>query len=535
MQIEKYRYLLYEKIQEKITRWSEQEKQITSAELLHFLNSIQKAAKSLQMLELLHMTTDLIKTINMIVEKTWAKDELKELLSDFVRLKYVNELSPFFPLPNSHTRENNVPLIQLIDEELSSILPVKRELENKGWMVIANSDPDKAISIYFDSQPDCLIMDIDYAKKNYIHTEIQNHNNQKFVPKIVISKNNDRQTRMDAYKNGADSFISKPIDIEELLVKLERHLSRKKIYDQSVLMDELTQVYNRRYLLKALEKNLKELKRTNIPFTIALLDIDHFTFLNRKNGHQIGDHILVQLATFLNEQLRVRDTLYRLSGSQFIIEFPGTEVSDIKDVISRLLSDFSKKVFEVDERKFSVTFSTGIYQVGQSELSPSTVLQQADQALKQAKLKGIAQIEVMKATSTPIQKTKLYVSVIDNDAIIRAMLVKILSTLTLEQYELDVQSFEDGVTFFETNRLEERGEHFLIIEGVMPIMSGLEILQKVKLHKNKQRIRVFMLTGKKSEQEIARALKLGADDYMTKPFSITELKARIERLIQRMM
>lgn len=48
-------------------------------------------------------------------------------------------------------------------------------------------------------------------------------------------------------------------------------------------------------------------------------------------------------------------------------------------------------------------------------------------------------------------------------------------------------------------------------------------------------MRILMLAGKKDENEIARALKFGADDYMTKPFSITELKARIERLIQRMM
>ena len=428
----------------------------------------------------------------------------------------------------------DVPLIQVIDEELSTILLLKEVMEKKGWMVIANSEPEKATSHYFDLHPDCLIIDVDLANRYHILEGIQNHNDHLFVPKIAISKSNDRETRMSAYKKGADDFMSKPIDIEELIVHLERHLKRKQIYDQSILLDQLTQVYNQKYLLKTLEKNLKELKRTNQPLTIALLNLDDFTFINKKNGREVGDHILREFATFLDEQILVCDILFRLSGSQFIIQFQGTNAQDVKDGMTRLLGLFSNILFEAQGRKFTVTFSTGIYQIGQQDLSVSTVMQIANHALHLAKEKGKAQIEVVMDPST-VQKNKLFVSVIDNDMIIRSMLLKILGNLAFEHYVLDVAAFEDGVTFFESNRLEERGEHFMIFEGVMPIMNGLEILQKIKLHKNKQRIRVFMLAGKKSEYEIARALKLGADDYMTKPFSITELKARIERLIQRMM
>ena len=61
---------------------------------------------------------------------------------------------------------------------------------------------------------------------------------------------------------GADDFVGKPIDIEEFVVKLNRHLQRKKIFDQSVLIDELTQVYNRRFLerikCRVIFKNSKE-------------------------------------------------------------------------------------------------------------------------------------------------------------------------------------------------------------------------------------------------------------------------------------
>jgi DNA-binding response OmpR family regulator len=68
----------------------------------------------------------------------------------------------------------------------------------------------------------------------------------------------------------------------------------------------------------------------------------------------------------------------------------------------------------------------------------------------------------------------------------------------------------------------------------MPVMDGIEVLQKVQKIKHSHKVHVLMLTGRKGEADIEKALALGADDYVTKPFSIKELQARIQRLIKRM-
>jgi two-component system, cell cycle response regulator len=132
------------------------------------------------------------------------------------------------------------------------------------------------------------------------------------------------------------------------------------------------------------------------------------------------------------------------------------------------------------------------------------------------------------------KKKKLYISVIDDDPIIRTMLSNILPSIPFDHYVVDIEVFDNGPLFFRSNRLHESGEHFLIVDGVMPMMDGLEILQKVKEKKHNQNMIVFMLSSRKKESDIAIALKYGADDYMTKPFEITELQARIERLVYRM-
>jgi DNA-binding response OmpR family regulator len=129
-------------------------------------------------------------------------------------------------------------------------------------------------------------------------------------------------------------------------------------------------------------------------------------------------------------------------------------------------------------------------------------------------------------------KKKLFISIVDNDVMIQTLLVRILNLMNIEQFEIDIKAYEDGIQFFESKRLDEAGEHFLILDGIMPIMDGIEILQKVKSNVSKQ-VYVLMLSGRKNSTEINKALKLGADDYVTKPFSIKELQERIQQIIQR--
>jgi DNA-binding response OmpR family regulator len=134
---------------------------------------------------------------------------------------------------------------------------------------------------------------------------------------------------------------------------------------------------------------------------------------------------------------------------------------------------------------------------------------------------------------TMSSKTKLFISIVDNDEMVQSLLVRILNLMNIDQFEIYIEAYDDGVQFFESNTLDEVGEHLLILDGVMPNMDGIEILQKVKSNRSKH-VYVLMLSGRKSQSEIEKALKLGADDYITKPFSIKELQARVLQIIQRM-
>ncbi len=117
-------------------------------------------------------------------------------------------------------------------------------------------------------------------------------------------------------------------------------------------------------------------------------------------------------------------------------------------------------------------------------------------------------------------KEILYISIIDDDQVLRDLLRKVVQLVETENYQIDIEEFSNGIDFFESERVNLFGKHLILLDGVMPVMDGMEILQKLKRMENSERMNVLMLSARKGEEHTSRALKLGAAGYVTKPFSI---------------
>ena len=109
-----------------------------------------------------------------------------------------------------------------------------------------------------------------------------------------------------------------------------------------------------------------------------------------------------------------------------------------------------------------------------------------------------------------------------------------LKSLTIDHLELNIKVFENGPSFLQSEHAKEDVNHFLILDGVMPMMDGIEVLQEIKQGENANRYKVLMLTGRNSKEEIERALKLGADDYVTKPFYVRDLQRELNEYLNQM-
>lgn len=536
--MDKYQQSLISSVQKQMSLWFDGRDVVGHEELVRFLHSVKGTAGTIGLQDLSETAGSLLAQLEDGDEQDRTPETLRTFLYPFLKNSYEQHLelenADFSKLPAKTDGES---LILVVDDDATMLMFLKEQLEQHGWMVIATTDPNKAIRYFHDMKPDCLIVDIQMPEKNgfEVMEVLKDKLQHNLIPSVMISIRGDKQTRLKCFRLGADDFLSKPIDTEELIVRIERSLERRRLLDGLLLMDELTGAFNRKYLTTVFERNVSELQRRSEPFSLSIIDLDHFKQVNDTYGHIVGDQVLSGFASFVKQRGRPSDVFIRFGGEEFVLVLPGTRGTQAKEVITRLLDEFAKLPFHSGTTTFHVTFSAGAIEVADPEMTLQQCLSLADAALYKAKEAGRRRVELADSASSQTVTRKVKVAVVDDDAIIRNILSESIKEMLEPDVEAELTVFRDGVAFLESGWHEQTGPRLVILDGIMPRMDGIEVLQKLRSSPGSEQVLVMMLTGRKSEQDIVRALQLGADDYLTKPFSMAELEARTKRLLRRMI
>jgi diguanylate cyclase (GGDEF)-like protein len=130
------------------------------------------------------------------------------------------------------------------------------------------------------------------------------------------------------------------------------------------ITDKLTDVYNRTLLKDFLEHAMHQANRTNVPYTLIVMDVDHFKKINDELGHEVGDNVLVQLGMFLKGFLRDSDKVFRIGGEEFLILLYNTDEANGVDIAEKIRKGIENLSLIPDR---SVTVSIGV--AGQSSVS----------------------------------------------------------------------------------------------------------------------------------------------------------------------
>jgi len=155
------------------------------------------------------------------------------------------------------------------------------------------------------------------------------------------------------------------------------------------LTDDLTGLFNHRYLVKALEAEFLRAIRYKRKLSVLLFDIDNFKEVNDLYGHMCGDAVLVKIASLLRGCLRSSDMAARYGGDEVAVLLPETEKAKAAEVAEKLRSLVEKTSFEWKGRAFSVTCSIGIASAPDSGIPDwNALLDKADKALYMGKGKG---------------------------------------------------------------------------------------------------------------------------------------------------
>lgn len=536
----KYLQILIKNVRKQLEAWLNNQERIQQKELYRFLHSIVGTASTIGFHRGGEIGQKLMSQLDENDEKDWLKEDLQDFLFPLISIFYYEEISNINEIIERKEELKDKKLIMLIDDDIALLMYLKDELEKNDWLVIAVADPDRAINSYYDLNPDCVIIDINMKNKSGLDVLLQLKDNMKqhFIPMVMISIDHSKETRMKSYQLGADDYIHKPLEMDEFMIRINRQLERKLAIEDLILLDDLTKVFNRKYLQRTYDRFVNSMKRNYKAFSIAMVDLDRFKQVNDTYGHIVGDKVLAGFAEVVRIRLRLNDVVIRYGGEEFLILFPETRANEAKIVLDRILAEFSKTPFKSlnDQSEFYCTFSAGIQEVYLDELDLKKNIDLADGALYEAKSEGRNQVRIVPVNNIRLHKKIVHIGIIDDDPIIRTMLQDLISkSKYTDGFSLDIQLFKDGMEFFESDWYLKKNEPYLIIlDGMMPRMDGLEVLQKLRELRYHERFTIMMLTSRKSEQDISRALQLGADDYITKPFKLLELESRLGHLIKRM-
>ncbi|BAH46053.1 hypothetical protein BBR47_50760 [Brevibacillus brevis NBRC 100599] len=538
----KYRDALLTNIHKQIETWYTQKSPVSHEELYRFLHSLKGTSGTIGLTDLSDLSQILLDRMEDMPAKDWSLGEWRLFLHELISLCYEQrpEQEVFIENPTLQRESpcEQQPLVLILDDDVTLLMYLKEYLENHNWSVIATVYPHMALDYFHDMNPDCFILDLNIPETGgfQVIQTISEKIKKQYVPTTIISIDCGRETRLNAYRLGADDVMCKPLDMEELVVRLERQLRRKRWMNSILFLDELTGVNNRNSFVDTYQRLLSDAQRTNTPFSLAFLDIDFFKGVNDTYGHLIGDEVLTRFAAFIGQSAEKQDVLFRYGGEEFILLMPRTTVQTGKLRLEQMLSAFCSLTFDAPEGTFSLSFSGGIVQVDDPHRPHTYWVEAADTALYAAKNAGRRRIETAQITEThDTPKVKLKVAIIDDDPMIRVMLADSIQTSFNGWMHVDIQTFEEGAAFFGSTWHQGQEPYLVILDGMMPQMDGLEVLRKIRNLPNAKKYTVIMLTGRTEEQDIVRALQLGADDYMTKPFRTRELEARITRLVKRML
>ncbi|MGD6967847.1 diguanylate cyclase [Rossellomorea vietnamensis] len=186
-------------------------------------------------------------------------------------------------------------------------------------------------------------------------------------------------------KNGLLIIFTDVTEVKKLQLKLE-HLAYH---------DELTQVYNRRAFFQRCKQEYEKTQADSFPFTVILMDIDHFKRVNDTYGHNVGDQLLVHVVKACQSQLKKEDLFARYGGEEFVLALKGYTCWEAVSLAERIRLYLETKPLKVKDINIVATMSFGVAEAeAENAETLFDLLNKADKALYSAKAAGRNQVKV---------------------------------------------------------------------------------------------------------------------------------------------
>jgi two-component system, cell cycle response regulator len=267
--------------------------------------------------------------------------------------------------------------------------------------VISTHEPSEALAMARDETIDLMIVSLGFGAFDGLRlaSQARSHERTRNLPILLIADPEDRPKVLRGLELGVNDYLTRPIDRNELLARVQTNIRQKRHADrlrQSVrqsiemaLYDALTGLNNRRSLERRLPAMIETARVRSAALTMMILDIDYFKRVNDTHGHDVGDLVLKGFAAQLQEIVRGGDLLCRLGGEEFVVVMPGVDATQAARIAERARRTAESREFLIDGAAgaVSITVSIGLAE-WRDEWDSAELYRRADRALYHSKSAG---------------------------------------------------------------------------------------------------------------------------------------------------
>ena len=314
---------------------------------------------------------------------------------------------------------------------------------------------------------------------------------------------------------------------EEFLVDLEnrdRLMEKLSGYNEKLYQDALTGVYNRRYY----EDRIKQMTAS---VGVAMIDMDDFKIYNDTYGHNAGDLALITTVEAIRRCIRKNDTLIRYGGDEFLLVLQGISETMFREKLKQIRTE----IYNANVPTYSrLQLSASIGGVMSAGRTVEETVMEADKFMYLAKNrkntvvteKDFANEEGEDGTALEALKVKQQILIVDDSEMNREILTEML------QDDFRILEAENGEEALKMLKQYGTGISLMLLDIVMPVMNGFEVLAAMAREHWMDDIPVIMISSEGSEDYIRRAYEMGIADYIRRPFDAKIVYQRVFNTIK---
>lgn len=289
----------------------------------------------------------------------------------------------------------------VVDDEPRSRSLICDALRRRGWEVETADRGTVAVERGSRGDFDLILLDVVMPGMGGLEAcrLLKSVSGECFVPVVLVTSKGDTASRIEGLRIGADDYVSKPFDEREFHARVESLLRIKRMHDEVreakarleelAVRDDLTGLFNFRYLHSRLHEEFKRAERYREPLAAAMIDVDEFKTFNDTYGHDVGDVVIREVAERVRAAVREIDVVARYGGDEFLLILPSTHFSGALTVADRTWRSVGERPVRVQGHELDVSISVGVALFPSRDVtSKDSLLKAADAALYQAKNDG---------------------------------------------------------------------------------------------------------------------------------------------------